>query len=202
MTNQNLSEEFLRMQKLAGILTESQLNEALNKDIKAFGQDLDKNLKAAGFQTLILVGKPVSDEQKEKVKTTPGLAIIEVSENQAVQVLNLYVNPKEFAKAEKVTNKFQTPPYDGPKMTFGQGWDTITKQIKGALNPGDIYSAGKDAVHGVFWFARLSQVETKTVTTKNNTTTTTPTKTSTVAAPTAESIEQVVNEALRVYRKK
>jgi len=190
------------MQKLAGIVTESQLNEALNKDIKAFGQDLDKNLKAAGFQTLILVGKSVSDEQKEKVKTNPGLAIIEVFENQAIQTLSLYVNPKEFTKAEKVTNKFQTPPYDGPKMTFGQGWDTITKQIKGALNPGDIYSAGKDSVNGVFWFARSSQVETKTVTTKNNTTTTTPTKTSTIPAPQAESIEQVVNEALRAHRKK
>ena len=69
MTNQILSEEFRRMQKLAGIVTESQLNEALNKDIKAFGQDLDKNLKAAGFQTLILVGKSVSDEQKEKFFT-------------------------------------------------------------------------------------------------------------------------------------
>jgi hypothetical protein len=65
MKKQNLSEEFLRMQKLAGILTESQLNEALNKDIKVFGQDLDKNLKAAGFQTLILVGKSVSDEQEK-----------------------------------------------------------------------------------------------------------------------------------------
>ena len=73
MTNQILSEEFLRMQKLAGILTESQLNEALNKDIKAFGQDLDKNLKAAGFQTLIIVGKFATDEQKKKVKTDLGL---------------------------------------------------------------------------------------------------------------------------------
>jgi hypothetical protein len=36
MTNQILSEEFRRMQKLAGILTEAQLNEALNKDIKDY----------------------------------------------------------------------------------------------------------------------------------------------------------------------
>jgi hypothetical protein len=35
--------------------------------------------------------------KRKKVKTTLGLAIIEVSENQAIQVLNLYVNPKEFA---------------------------------------------------------------------------------------------------------
>jgi len=192
--------EIARMKKLAGLITESQyqasLDEALNKDIKAFGQDLDKNLKAAGFQTLILVGKFASDEQKKKVQTDLGLAIIEVGENQAIQTLSLYVNPKEFEKAKKVTSKFQLPSYDGAKMTFGKGWDTITKQIKGALNPGDIYDAGVTSSHGVFYFARLAKVETKTTTTSGNNTTSTPVKTATVqpkAAP-APQQESQLNE--------
>jgi len=194
--------EIARMQQLAGLISESQLNEALNKDIKAFGQDLDKNLKAAGFQTLIIVGKFATDEQKKKVQTDLGLAIIEVGENQAVQTLSLYVNPKEFEKAKKVTSKFQLSSYDGEKMTFGKGWDTITKQIKGALNPGDIYNAGDNVSHGVFYFARLAKVDTKTTTTSgNNQTTSTPVKTATVApAVAAESLDQAIDEALKAHR--
>jgi len=34
---------------------EGGLSEALNKDIKAFGQDLDKRFKEAGFDTLVLI---------------------------------------------------------------------------------------------------------------------------------------------------
>jgi hypothetical protein len=164
---QTLNEQFIRMQQLAGLITESQhLDEALNKDIKAFGQDLDKNLKAAGFQTLILVGKPATDEQQKKVKTDLGLAVIETYENPEIQTLTLYVNPKEFEKAKKITDKFQLSTYNGQKMTLGKGWDTVIKQVTGALNPGDIYDAGDDSGHGLFYFARLAKVDTKTAVAK------------------------------------
>ena len=163
--NKDLSLIFAKIEALLNN-EEAGLNEALNKDIKTFGQDLDKNLKAAGFQTLILVGKPATDEQKKKVKTDLGLAIIETYENPEVQALTLYVNPKEFEKAKKITDKFQLSTYNGQKMTLGKGWDTVIKQVKGALNPGDIYDAGENSGHGLFYFARLAKVDTKTAVAK------------------------------------
>ena len=48
---------------------EEPLGEALNKDIKAFGQDLDKAFKAAGFDTLVLMQTP-SAEQMNIARTT------------------------------------------------------------------------------------------------------------------------------------
>jgi hypothetical protein len=133
------------------------LDEALNKDIKSFGQDLDKRLKGAGFQTLILVGKPATDEQRKKVQTDLGLAILEVFENAELQLLTLYINPKELSKAKSVISKFQLVPYKG--QVIQKGW--TAKQVQGALNPGDIYLDSENNGHGVFTFARLAQIDTK-----------------------------------------
>jgi hypothetical protein len=179
MTNQILNEEFRRMQKLAGIITESQLNEALNKDIKVFGQDLDKRFKEAGFDTLILM-QPATQEQLNIVKTKEKAVLFEVAQTPETQMLILRVNPKQIQKAESIINKFQLSNYNGPVLK--KGW--TAKQVQGAINPGDIVSQEMNHSGGEWYFYRLAKVDTK------------------VKNVQAESIEQAVNEALRVYRKK
>jgi len=185
MNKQILSEEFRRLQKLAGIIAESQLNEALNKDIKQFGKDLDDKFKAAGFNTLIIMQSPTS-EQRTIVNTNPNAAIFEVSQNQDAQMLTVYINPKMISKAESVINKFQLSNYDGPVLQ--RGW--TSKQVKGAINPGDIVKQDADKNKGVWYFYRLAKVDTNV-------------KTISSTQPQAESlnIESVVNEALAKFRK-
>lgn len=111
------------------------INEALNKDIKEFGQDLEKNFKAAGFNTSILAQSP-TEQQLNAVKTKEKVAIFEVFQNEAVQQLTLHVssNPKSFKAAEAIVNKFQLSDYNGPVLK--RGW--TAKQVMGKINPGDI----------------------------------------------------------------
>jgi hypothetical protein len=156
MSKQILSEEFKRMQLLAGLITESQLNEALNKDIKAFGQDLDKKFKEAGFDTLILMQSP-SQQQLDNVKTNPKAVLFEVFQNPETQMLTLYVNPKMIAKAELIINKFQLSDYTGPVLK--KGW--TAKQVQGAINPGDIVKQDNNKNNGVWNFYRLAKVNTQ-----------------------------------------
>jgi hypothetical protein len=94
---------------------ERPLEEALNKDIKAFGQDLDKAFKAAGFDTLVLMQTP-SAEQMNIVKTNPKAALFEVSQTPEAQTLTVYVNPKQIQKAESIINKFQLSDFNGPVL--------------------------------------------------------------------------------------
>jgi len=157
---------------------ESQLDEALNKDIKTFGQDLDKRFKEAGFDTLVLM-QPATQEQLNIVKTKEKAVLFEVSQTPETQMLSLKVNPKMVSKAESIINKFQLSNYDGPVLK--KGW--TSKQVQGAINPGDIVSQKMDHSRGEWYFYRLAKVDTK------------------VKNVQAESIEQAVNEALRRFRK-
>ena len=133
------------------------LKEALNKDIKAFGQDLGKYLTNAGFQVKYVNGR-MSDEDMKQLKTNTGLVALEPDQNQDQQSLFLYFNPKEVAKIEKVVDKFQLTPYDG--KVLARGW--TAKQVRGALNPGDIYKY-EDKPRGAYYFYRLAKVDTKVV---------------------------------------
>ncbi len=135
---------------------ERPLEEALNKDIKAFGQDLDKAFKAAGFDTLVLMRGP-SAEQMNIVKTNPKAVLFLVTETRGTQTLAVYVNPKQIQKAESIINKFQLSDFDGPVLT--RGW--TAKQVKGAINPGDIVKQDSDKDKGTWYFYRLAQVDTK-----------------------------------------
>jgi hypothetical protein len=157
---------------------ESTINEALNKDIKTFGQDLDKRFKEAGFDTLVLM-QPATQEQLNIVKTKEKAVLFEVSQTPETQMLSLKVNPKMVSKAESIINKFQLSNYDGPVLK--KGW--TSKQVQGAINPGDIVSQKMDHSRGEWYFYRLAKVDTK------------------VKNVQAESIEQVVNEALRRLRR-
>ena len=148
--------EFQRMQRIAGLITESQLNEALNKDIKAFGQDLDKKFKEAGFDTLVIT-QSATPEQLNIVQTNPKAAIFEVSQNPETQMLTLRVNPKMVSKAESIINKFQLSDYNGPVLK--KGW--TAKQVQGAINPGDIVKQDSAKNNGTWYFYRLAKVDTK-----------------------------------------
>lgn len=138
---------------------EISLNEALNKDIKEFGKNLDDKLKMAGFDTLILM-RPPSSDQLNTVKTNQKAAIFEVFQTQDTQTLTLYVNPSAVKKAESVINKFQLSDYNGPVLK--RNW--TAKQVQGAINPGDIVKQDVDKNKGVWFFYRLKNVGTKTVT--------------------------------------
>jgi hypothetical protein len=135
---------------------EEPLEEALNKDIKAFGQDLDKAFKTAGFDTLVLMQTP-SAEQMNIVKTNPKAALFEVSQTPEAQTLTVYVNPKQIQKAESIINKFQLSDFNGPVLK--KGW--TAKQVQGAINPGDIVKQDADKARGMWYFYRLAKVDTK-----------------------------------------
>jgi uncharacterized protein involved in outer membrane biogenesis len=149
--------EIKRMQLLAGVINESQLNEALNKDIKAFGQDLGKYLTNAGFKVKFINGR-MSDEDMKQVKTNTGLVALEADQNPSQQSLYIHFNPKEVNKIEGIVDKFQLSPYAGKVMT--KGW--TSKQVVGALNPGDIFKVDSQKGSGLYQFFRLAKVDTKT----------------------------------------
>ena len=180
-----INESFLKMQKLAGVITEAQYNskkslienqleEALNKDIRQFGQDLEKRLKQAGFTTIVTFHpKAPTEEMKTKVIEDPKLVILYVNLDQQYQSLQLRGNAKSAKDLEKIVKNYQVAKWNGPKMTFGSGWDTKTKQVIGGFNPGDI--VGQDpGIMGPFYdanFMRYAVTQTKVATTKGNETT-------------------------------
>ena len=135
---------------------EEPLEEALNKDIKAFGQDLGKYLTNAGFKVKFINGG-ISNDDLNQVKTNTGLVALEADQNPSQQSLYLHFNPKEVGKVEKIVEKFQLSPYDGKVMT--KGW--TSKQVTGAVNPGDIFKIDSDKLRGIYQFFRLAQVDTK-----------------------------------------
>lgn len=137
------------------------INEALNKDIKAFGQDLDNKLKSAGIKTLILIGKESTPQQRSEVYKGSGLAILEVSQNPNYQMMILYYSPKDKIKVTKAVDYFQLIPYNGPVLK--KGW--TSKQVQGAINPGDIYK--QTTSDGQIQFIRLAKTETKVRTVEN-----------------------------------
>jgi hypothetical protein len=154
------------------------VNEALNKDIKAFGQDLGKYLTNAGFKVKYINGR-LSDEDMKQLKTNTGLVALESDQNATQQSLYMNFNPKDLNKIEGIVNKFQLSPYTGKVMT--KGW--TSKQVVGALNPGDIFKADSQKGSGLYQFFRLAKVDTK------------------VQNVQKESIEQAVNEALARFRR-
>jgi hypothetical protein len=143
---------------LVGNTKTNQLNEALNKDIKAFGQDLDKNFKAAGFDTLVTF-QSITPEQLNVIKTNPKAVVFEVYQNPETQMLTLRVNPKMITKAESIINKFQLSNYNGPVLS--KGW--TAKQVQGVINPGDIFKDDGNKDKGVWYFYRLAKVDTKVI---------------------------------------
>lgn len=132
------------------------INEALNKDIRSFGQDLGKYLTNSGFKVKFINGQ-ISDEDKKQVNSKNGFVALESDQNQYQQSLYLHFNPGEFKKIKSVVDKFQLSPYNGKVMS--NGW--TSKQVVGALNPGDIFKVESSVEQGLYQFFRLAKVETK-----------------------------------------
>jgi hypothetical protein len=132
------------------------INEALNKSIKSFGQDLDIRIKKSGIETKIVTNGDRTDEFIKVVSGKTGLALIEVDERPTIQIIYLYVNPSEFDKVKKIVDVYQLSSYNGQKIQ--KGW--TSKQVTGALNSGDIYKT-EDKPNGKFTFIRQLEVETK-----------------------------------------
>jgi hypothetical protein len=157
MTNQILNEEFRRMQKLAGIITESQLNEG--GETKYFTMDGTKteNLKKD------FTFKPTYD---------PGMTMIlpkdlDDKSDRSDGILGYIFSLNTLKDKELYPLRENHPDY-GKAVVLSQS----TKEDLNNL----IKSLGG------------TQIDIKAK--------------SSSPAPTAESIEQVVNEALRAYRKK
>jgi hypothetical protein len=134
---------------------ENQLNEALNKDIKLFGGDLDKRFKEAGFDTLVTM-QIATPQQLDIVQKNPNAVLFEVYQTPETQMLTVHVNPKMVSKAESIINKFQFSDYNGPILK--RGW--TAKQVTGAINPGDIYKQDDYKSKGLWYFYRLAKVNT------------------------------------------
>lgn len=155
------------------------INEALNKDIRSFGQDVDKRLKEAGFKTLILIGQKLSSDQLKKISNESGLVAFEVDRSNGpegeIQQMYLYCNSKEFSKVKKVIDKFQLSNYNGQAKFNNKTW--TTKTVIGSINPGDIVKI-ENADSGQIWFYRYEKVDRKLKTSEYGTETST-TKTNT-----------------------
>jgi len=204
-----LINEAQRFQKLAGLINENQLDEALNKDMRSFGQDVDKRLKEAGFKTLVLIGQDLKSDQIQKIRNESGLVAFEVKRQNGtegeIQQMYLYCNPKEFQKVKKVIDKFQLSNYEGQKKFNDKNW--TTKTVMGAINPGDIVKT-EDPSSGQIWFFRYEKVERKLKTSGGGTdrqysgggASYDVTKMNTAQQKISE-IESSVNEALTKFRK-
>ena len=121
-------------------------------------KNTDKKFKEAGFDTLVIM-KSASPEQLNIVKTKENVALFEVTETPETQMLVVHVNPnpKSIKKAEGIIDKFQLSNYDGPILK--RGW--TAKQVKGAINPGDIVKQDNNKNRGQWYFYRLAKVDTK-----------------------------------------
>ena len=141
------------------IKEEMVLKEALNKDIKQFGKDLGKYLTNAGFQVKYVDGT-ISNNDKNLIKQSDKkLVALEIMENQEAQALYLSFNPKDLSGIRNIVDKFQLSNYSGKVFNIND-WGG-RKQVSGALNPGDIYSAIGQADSGSIQFFRLAKVDTK-----------------------------------------
>jgi hypothetical protein len=179
------------------------LTEALNKDIKAFGQDVERNLKSAGFNTLVTTQTP-TDEQTNQVINDPKLVILYVSQDSSSQGLQLRGNITAAKDLSKIVNKFQVSSWNGPKKEFGSDWDAKTKQVVGGFNPGDIVGV-KDPDSGIsgkkFYdagFYRYAKVDT-TVRTNESLAEVADQKKTNLNESIEDNIAQIVNDKSSKY---
>jgi|688.fasta_scaffold527197_2 hypothetical protein len=149
------------------------LSEALNKDITAFGKDLEKRLKDLKLIPRVFPPKNNSayaavEPLKERLKTEPDNVLISFNSSNDAQELYLVGSVKQKATIEKAVNYFQLAKYTGPVISDPKKWQT--KQIVGALNPGDIFLHSLDNTtdYVEYLFMRLAKVDTKSVSTDSS----------------------------------
>lgn len=121
------------------------LSEALNKDMRQFGDDLMKKLKQAKFDVEFGINKTTNQEEiKKKIKENPKYIYLEVQLKDDFQSLVLFGSKELEKDITNILNKFQTSTDRGAEKIIKKGGMSsgpeIVKQVIGTLNPGDIYS--------------------------------------------------------------
>jgi hypothetical protein len=116
MSKQILSEEFRRMQKLAGIITESQLNEAEVKDAASIIKAIDTKLKAKNLKGMPTTNrqdpaKDIRDKQLDYVTLTYSMG------NDDVVSVNIKDTAENKVLAKEIETEF------GGKFFSGNGPD-------------------------------------------------------------------------------
>ena len=123
------------------------INEALNKELKAFGPDLMKRLKTAGFQTGLFKGQgQVPNDARMKIIDNPKLAGIAYKRYpDGYEFLEVSVQREKGEELEKVAKYFSTPEGQyGPDKDAG--W--VIKNVRN-VNPGDIYRSKLGGMNGL-----------------------------------------------------
>ena len=188
MKKQNLSEEFLRMQKLAGILTEEQLDEVVGEDLelKSAAKQIFSVLKKYNLKPQYEVdGKEFLSKQQVEgygariVLDNNGILTVAVYDRGIWGTLKQKVNELDMGTVSYPTEE--------EKKEINQIAGKIYKDIVSTLGQDkfEIRSNPQPDKFGNY----VIQIRKKESSVS-------------AQAPQAESIEQVVNEALRVYRKK
>jgi hypothetical protein len=200
MTNQILSEEFRRMQQLAGILTEEQLNERMEYDdfeqmIKPF-LDLAKSKgwvwNSSGDSWFDIQSPAIALYHSTELPTTADgeykgqkmLASKDVIIGNQVQTYRGNIEKKQ-------GDVIMQSDMNSDQAYFQSKDKAILDAIKASMvNVTDVVQDAKESSSQLTSSKDFEPVKYYSMILRKE------------ATPTAESIEQVVNEALRVYRKK
>ena len=220
MTNQILNEEFRRMQKLAGILTESQLNEDI-LELKQMSKQLYSFLKNKGFNVNIVnrIVEPPNPKGAGYIKDKYGVSsmgageFIQIMVQQGAdgELVEIAITPSIIARA--IVGGEIADWSNKARAKFGNDWGTWQKnpEIVAYVNklgnellaeiktkyPNMSYKFAEQNFYYILYFGYAQTKKGGNVDPNQR-----PNAPKPAASPTAESIEQVVNEALRVYRKK
>ena len=112
------------------------LNEALNKPLDEFGKDLEKRLKALGFETKVFGNQSsVPSSAVDQIMKNPKLAGMSyIKQDNGYEYIQVLVNSEKIEQLKKVKSHFQTAEgeYSPDKEV---GW--VIKNVK-ITNPGDI----------------------------------------------------------------
>jgi len=139
------------------IKEEMVLNEALNKDMLEFRDDLIKYCKNAGLEVKYVEGY-YNSKHKEYIDNHDAVAF-ELHKNEEYIELIMHFSAERIKpQVDKIVNKFQLAHLNGKERKVG--WDT--KQVTGALNPGDIYLGWSSVNDYTFYRQRAVQTSVKT----------------------------------------
>jgi len=112
------------------------VNEALNKELKEFGPDLQKKLTSLGFKTKLMVNQDAHDVRQQVANSNPKemLALINYYNYSGSELLNVIVHKDNNKYLEKLVSYFSLPKTEyGPDKEIG--W--YVKNVR-SVNPGDI----------------------------------------------------------------
>jgi hypothetical protein len=129
-------------------INESKLFEALNKDLKEFGPDLEKKLKGLGLAPSILSNDKKGMAFDAIEKDPKKVAILLSYDNNPLKSFELVWNSASEKIVMKAVDNFQTQTGQMSSKVFQKsGWDEDPKYTKN-LNPGDIWQTGVEGPYG------------------------------------------------------